>query len=137
MPYYQIQVSCSGLSPDMENSINANSGLSNKAQPAAHSDAGMNRLMRSFEQYHCQRLRLGLNYSDFNFPDTTLGLGGSKTWRENFTGLGCRTNRSLRFLAIDSILYQSFTENLGINIFNEMHATVALIADTNQENIFV
>ena len=61
----------------------------------------------------------------------------SQAWRRNFTGLGCRTNKTLNFIAIDSLMYQSFTENLGINAFNETHATVIMIVEAQEENIYV
>ena len=33
-------------------------------------DESMQRMLKNFEEQHCKRLSLGLNYNDFNFPDS-------------------------------------------------------------------
>src|SRR5699024_977404 len=55
----------------------------------------------------------------------------------NFTGLSCRTNRTLKFFSLDSALYPAFAESLGIDVFNVPHSTVALIIDPSNENVHV
>lgn len=148
-PFYDIKMSCTGLPGQAENGeecddykIKSESDDSNNAykQPAkpVEYDESMERMLKNFEEQHCKRLSLGLNYNDFNFPDSMDGSNtASQKWRQNFTGLGCVTNKTLGFIAIDSLMYQSFTESLGINAFNETHATVIMIVEAQEENIYV
>lgn len=151
-PFYDIQMSCSGLSNQDDNDYQLKS-LSEKEsinsfknydkskgnhQRSSYVDESMERMLKNFEENHCKRLSLGLNYNDFNFPDSASdSAGSSQKWRQNFTGLGCRTNKTLGFIAIDSLMFQSFTESLGIDAFNETHATVIMIVEANEENIYV
>lgn len=159
-PYYDIKMSCSGipnqdedaetsddyykikstLSENEENTDNLNSfKLEKDTYQTGYVDESMQRMLKNFEEQHCKRLNLGLNYNDFNFPDSGEGSSSSTSqkWRQNFTGLGCRTNKTLGFIAIDSLMYQTFTESLGINAFNETHGTVIMIVEAQEENIYV
>ena len=155
-PYYDIKMTCSALPNIDENGESEeyssyrvkslpdedNENLNTFKQPTAdyepYVDESMQRMLKNFEEQHCKRLSLGLNYNDFNFPDSgDSGSSGSQKWRQNFTGLGCKSNKTLGFIAIDSLMYQSFTESLGINAFNETHATVIMIVEAQEENIYV
>lgn len=160
-PYYKIEVTCSGNLPNEMDShqyslINDNRDdtydseyfsslkyLSEDSNVGSFNfptkDDKIVRMMKNLEHQYCYRLALGLNYSDFNFPDSGEGSlsSTSSKWRENFTGLGCKANKTLKFLAIDSILYPGFAESLGIDIFNETHATLAFIIESHQENIYL
>jgi len=95
--------------------------------------------MKSFEDRYCARLSVGLNYSDFNFPDSGEGSSSvaSQKWRANFTGLGCRPGKRLKFLAIDSILLPDLAESFGVNIFNETHATAAFIVEPEKKSVYL
>lgn len=96
-------------------------------------------MINSFESGYCSRLQLGLNYSDLNFPESGEGQGpgSSQSWRKDFTGLACRTNRTLNFVAMDSILFPTFAEHLGIDVLNETHSTVAVIIEEPSENVYL
>lgn len=134
-PYYSIDLACTGLEPSSDPSDFA---------PFKHLDLHENsrddrirRMISSFEYGYCSRLRLGLNYSDLNFPESGEGPGSSQSWRKDFTGLACRTNRTLNFVAMDSILFPTFAEHLGIDVLNETHSTVAVIIEQSQENVYL
>ncbi|GIX74866.1 thioredoxin domain-containing protein 11 [Caerostris extrusa] len=93
-------------------------------------------MIQNNEKKLCHRMRYALNYSELffpSFPDPT----DSTSWLNNFTGLGCFTNRSLNFIAMDAILYHSFAENLGIDVSLNYHQTSAVIIETSKENQFV
>jgi thiol-disulfide isomerase/thioredoxin len=136
-PYFDIQIKCFDLgqpATELLKQTQTNGHVSGQEHP--HSDQGMRSMLKNVEQEHCQRLRHGLSYSDLNFPDAGEGSQTQK-WRENFAGLGCRTDRPLSIIAIDSLLFPAFTENLGIDVFNETHATVAMIIEPQNETIYV
>ena len=147
-PFYDIKMTCSGMPNEDENedefgdyqikSLPEDTNDGNAFKQSEYADESMERMLKNFEEQHCKRLSLGLNYNDFNFPDSMESSStASQKWRQNFTGLGCRTNKTLGFIAIDSLMYQSFTESLGINAFNETHATVIMIVEAQEENIYV
>lgn len=46
------------------------------------------------------------------------------------TGLACKHNRTLSFLAMDSFTYEIFAERLGITIHNLYKSTAAVILDS-------
>lgn len=137
-PYFDIRTRCFDLSEEASRRLTRGEASAgpNLQFDHDHSDAGMRRMLKNVEEEHCRRLRYGLGYSDFNFPETGEGNQAQK-WRENFTGLGCRVDRPLQILAIDSILFPAFTENFGIDVFNETHATVAMIVEPDNETVYV
>ncbi|GFY73479.1 thioredoxin domain-containing protein 11 [Trichonephila inaurata madagascariensis] len=93
-------------------------------------------MIQNNEKRLCYRMRYALNSSEVYFPsfpdpsDTT-------TWLNNFTGIGCLTNRTLNFIAMDVNLYHSFAENLGIDVSKSHHQTSAVIIETSKETQFV
>ena len=133
--HYRIDTTCSGIHPttnELEDKyfLSHLDGFSN-----SHTfDEKITKMVEDSELQHCHRLNLGLKYSELNFPDSSEG---SQQWRANFTGLSCRTNRTLKFVALDSILFPYFAENIGIDVFNQSHATVGVIVDSSTENIHV
>lgn len=130
--YYKISTTCSGIvSPTIDMEDNSQWNDVNKYSVLS-SDDKINQMIRDFEIQHCRRLKLGMNYTDLNFPDSSEIR--KLSWRANFTGLACRTNRTLKFMALDSSLYPSFAESLGIDVFNVPHSTVAVIMDPNKES---
>lgn len=141
MPYYSIDVACTGLEPDSDISdfssgLNPSTKSFNFVQTSR--DDRITRMINSFESGYCSRLQLGLNYSDLNFPETGEGTGGySQLWRKDFTGLACRTNRTLSFVALDSVLFPTFAEHLGIDVLNATHSTVAVIIEEPHENVYL
>ena len=131
-PYYKIIVSCSGNQPSV--SEFDDSHYSFYKNDLHKQDEKIERMVKDFEVQHCQRLNLGLSHSDLNFPESSEG---QQHWRSNFTGLSCRTNKTLNFAAIDSVLFPEFAENLGIDLLNAVHSTVGVIIEAQTENIFV
>lgn len=133
--HYRIDTTCSGIHPT-PNELDDKYFLSHldSSSNAHNFDEKITKMVEDSELQHCHRLNLGLKYSELNFPDSSEG---SQQWRANFTGLSCRTNRTLRFVALDSILFPYFAENIGIDVFNQSHATVGVIVDSSTENIHV
>ncbi|XP_054168129.1 thioredoxin domain-containing protein 11-like [Oppia nitens] len=132
--YYKIVTTCSGIHPSL-NEIDDNFFIMNSEDNSQTFDDTITKMVENSDLQHCHRLNLGLKYSDVNFPDSADS--GNQQWRSNFTGLSCRTNRTLRFAALDSILFPAFAENIGIDIFNQSHATIGVIIDNSNENIHI
>lgn len=139
-----MDIKLSGLGDDGEFNEHLNGPKMTFTSVKGQSDQSVNardekidRMVASFESEYCWRLHLGLNNSDLNFPDSGEGTSSSQSWRADFTGLRCTTNRSLSFIAMDSILFPSFAESLGLNVFNETHATVAVIMEEADENLYL
>lgn len=137
--YYKISTTCSGsLSPASGNEDTSGHhwhDVDKYSAGAFSADEKISRMIQDFEIQHCRRLKLGMNYTDLNFPDSSENR--QINWRANFTGLGCRTNQTLKFFSMDSSLYPAFAESLGIDVFNVPHSTVALIIDPSNENVHV
>lgn len=132
--YYRIVTTCSGTHPTYNELDDKYFITDIEEQSNSHNDEKVGKMIEDSERQHCHRLNLGLKYSDLNFPDSAEG---NQFWRTNFTGLSCRANRTLKFAALDSILFPAFAENLGIDVFNETHASVGVIVDNSNENIYV
>lgn len=49
-------------------------------------------------------------------------------------GLACKSNKSLAFLAMDSLLHYPFAEKLGLNLSTYEDKTVAVITDDKVSN---
>ncbi|KPM11225.1 disulfide isomerase-like protein [Sarcoptes scabiei] len=133
-PYYKIVTSCSG-NIQSNDDFGSNSFWNEKHHHQWGSDEKISRMIEEFENQHCRKLKLGMNYTDLNFPESNENRRNNI--RTNFTGLACRTNRTLKFMALDSLLYQAFADSLGLDIFNAPHSTIALIVDPQQESIHV
>lgn len=101
---------------------------------SSKTDDRIQRMVQTFERQYCSKLRMGLQYNDFPFPEHTES---PQDWRTNFTGLGCQQNRTLRFLAMDSVLFPAFAESAGINVSLVTHKTLAFIIDQKNENVFL
>lgn len=83
----------------------------------------------------CHRLRYATNYSELNFP--SFPSLDNSSMLINFTGLGCQTNRTLTFVAMDTVLYHSFAENLGIDVSKNHHQTAAVIVEAMVSNFCI
>lgn len=142
-PYYKVSATCSGtITPLVGTSGGGGGGGGGEEQNTwmdmnrygTANDDRIGRMIQDFEVQHCRRLKLGMNYTDLHFPDNTDHHKPGISWRANFTGLACRTNRTLNFLALDSVLYPAFAEALGIDMFNMPHSSVVAIVDPKQES---
>ncbi|KAH7640224.1 disulfide isomerase-like protein [Dermatophagoides farinae] len=137
-PYYKIVTTCSGnLQESLQHSDSDNNHQLGKQWAA---DEKINRMIKEFEIQHCRKLKLGMNYTDLNFPETFDQQQQKSTINQrqrmaNFTGLACHTNRTLKFMAFDSLIYGAFAESLGVDVFNVPHSTIALIIDPERESV--
>ncbi|XP_054718361.1 thioredoxin domain-containing protein 11-like [Uloborus diversus] len=128
--YRQLSIHCGTELPSKA----INKGLSEKEISELKDDMIL-AMIQNNEKRLCHRLRYALNYSELNFP--SFPTSDNNTWQNNFSGLGCQTNRTLTFIAMDVILYHSFAENLGIDVSNNHHQTTAVIIETTQEKQYV
>nr|XP_027205228.1 thioredoxin domain-containing protein 11-like [Dermatophagoides pteronyssinus] len=148
-PYYKIETVCSGNLQESSNrydSDNDNPEWSTigKQQQQWQTDEKINHMIKEFEIEHCRKLKLGMNYTDLNFPTETFEKSQSSTINQrqknflaNFTGLACQTNRTLKFMAFDSLIYAGFAESLGVDVFNVPHSTVAMIIEPESESVYL
>ncbi|KAF7993076.1 hypothetical protein HCN44_005857 [Aphidius gifuensis] len=81
---------------------------------------------------NCQRLIVGDNYYRTKLTDESL-LNNDKLNIE-LTASACSTNRSLAFIAVDSLHYYHFAEGLGIDILKMKDKTSVIIIDSLQES---
>ena len=150
-PYYNVQFACSAhfqsdavpLLPPLEGVSGEELDSGSQRDPffpfiemlvSPKTDDRIQRMVETFERQYCSKLRMGLQYNDFPFPEHSES---SQDWRTNFTGLGCQQNGTLRFLAMDSVLFPAFAESAGMNVSLVTHKTLAFIIDQKNENIFL
>lgn len=56
---------------------------------------------------------------------------------EKITGLGCKFNRTLSFLSMDSLNYELVAEKLGVSLKNAAQSTAAVIVDGQEESSYI
>ncbi|XP_023213847.1 thioredoxin domain-containing protein 11-like, partial [Centruroides sculpturatus] len=89
------------------------------------------KLLQIMEKKKCRHFYVAMNYSNVSFPNVSQVIASD--WRSNFSGLGCRTNRTLSFVAMDAIEFHTFAEHLGFDILNHPHQTIVVILEAKQE----
>ncbi|XP_060521749.1 thioredoxin domain-containing protein 11 [Cylas formicarius] len=57
--------------------------------------------------------------------------------RPEVRGLSCKTNSSLNFVAMDSLLYYNFAENLGVNLAKVSSKSIVVIIDEKRESHYI
>ncbi|KAK7077199.1 hypothetical protein SK128_004047 [Halocaridina rubra] len=106
-------------------------------QPAegGQKDDHIERLIALSAEDQCKRLFHGSILAppallkDNQFSSTVTGL---------ISGLGCKTNKTLSFVAVDSLQHKNVAERLGINMTaREPSNTAAVIVDLERETHFV
>ncbi|XP_035205049.1 thioredoxin domain-containing protein 11-like, partial [Stegodyphus dumicola] len=131
-PYKQLSFNCETESPHSGKSSKRE--LTEKEISELKDDLILT-MIQNTEKRLCHRLRYALNYSELNFP--SFPTSDNSSWLSNFTGLGCRTNKTLAFIAMDVVLYHSFAENMGIDVTKNYHQTTAVIIEAVQESQYV
>nr|CAD7396586.1 unnamed protein product [Timema cristinae] len=81
----------------------------------------------------CLRFHQAHNAHTPVFPRATYHR---KTPR-NFTGLACRTNKTLSFLAMDSVQFHQFAEGLGVNVLARKDKTAVVIFNAVDESSYL
>lgn len=79
---------------------------------------------KAFTKEECRRFLAGYSYQRPIFPRDCEQEDEIK-----FTDAICKVNKTLAFVAIDSLYYFHFAEGLGIDVFNSSDKTVAVILD--------
>lgn len=87
-------------------------------------------LQKRYLKELCVKVGLAKQINSQNFP--VIDDGNYK-----IEGLKCQTNRTLFFIAIDSLVNHFFAESLGINILNKADKTAAVIIDNKVKFIIV
>ncbi|KFM83104.1 Thioredoxin domain-containing protein 11, partial [Stegodyphus mimosarum] len=131
-PYKQLSFNCETESP---HSAKSSKRELTEKEIAELKDDLILTMIQNTEKRLCHRLRYALNYSELNFP--SFPTSDNSSWLSNFTGLGCRTNKTLAFIAMDVVLYHSFAENMGIDVTKNYHQTTAVIIEAVQESQYV
>ena len=132
-PFYHVDVAC--ISAGIETTSHLPDPGDEEEDQGNHND-----FILEASSSSCSKLSLALNYSDFTFPES---LEVSKVSHDNqerrnsFTGLGCHSNKSLNFIAIDSVLLPSLAHSVGIDIEEEVHRTAVVILDQKQESVYL
>ena len=146
-PNLKITVTCSGKLPSTNEarffSNNLNDFLSSSQIDLSESsqwpinDEKIENMINNLDKDLCSKLWFELSYSGFNFPNSGRESNLSQNWRQGFTVLGCSANKTLDFIAIDSILFPSFAQSLGLDVLKETYSTVAFIIETGNENVYL
>ncbi|XP_064639804.1 thioredoxin domain-containing protein 11-like [Lineus longissimus] len=87
-------------------------------------------LQYRYRQRHCRRYSLAKLRG--YLPAVTLTDGTVVKLAENFTGLGCRTNKSVNFYAMDTMFYKSFPERLNVVLPDKSSPGLVLIDRKNE-----
>lgn len=74
----------------------------------------------------CETFAHGDEENVMFFEDQSPGF---ETDLDSLSGLSCKSNRTLSFLAVDSLLYHTFAERLGVNVLKHPKKSVVLIMD--------
>ncbi|XP_076458267.1 thioredoxin domain-containing protein 11-like [Babylonia areolata] len=77
--------------------------------------------------------RLAFQKSQGVFPSTVVTDVGRSKLPEEFTGHGCRANRSLTFLSVDAQSHWMFAQRLGLNVSQAGLAPVIVLFDKEKE----
>lgn len=84
-------------------------------------------------RYGCMLLRDGRVAPTVHVPSSKRN--GRKL--DGFSGLGCRTNKTLSFVAMDSLEYHVFFDKLGVDVLSDPSKTAVAIIQAEQESHFI
>jgi len=105
------------------------------SSPVLHEEVGANEdwFVRSHAQdsleTRCLQLRRlkAFDWGSTTLSDIDVQLLGNRDYPEDFVGLGCQTNQTVRFFAMDAVDSHIFMENLGLDFrLEERKATLVL-----------
>ncbi|KAF5283521.1 hypothetical protein FQA39_LY17336 [Lamprigera yunnana] len=86
-------------------------------------------LMKWWKQEQCRIGKIAESIYSSKFSE----LIAETDDRINVTGLACKSNSTLTFIALDSLRYYHFAERLGINLFTIKDKTAAVIINQKME----
>ena len=84
------------------------------------------RLINTWKSIECELCAFANKYSALVFTET---IKREATINNHIFGHGCNSNRSLTFIAIDSLKYHYYAESLNINIHNHKDKTAIVIVE--------
>ncbi|XP_031632179.1 thioredoxin domain-containing protein 11 [Contarinia nasturtii] len=92
-----------------------------------------------WKNIECKMINLSKKLRSQVFQDRILEKvdNSSQFDFDKLTGIGCKTNKSLSFLAMDSLVYPLVAEKLGISLKSALQNTVAVIVDGKDESSYV
>ena len=80
-------------------------------------------LQEAFALEKCRRLRRARTVHQPIFPHPAYHRKSPR----QFTGLACRTNRTISLIAMDSLQFHQFAEGLGVNVLKKSDNTAVVI----------
>ncbi|KAJ9585352.1 hypothetical protein L9F63_002849 [Diploptera punctata] len=90
-------------------------------------------LQEAFTLEKCRRLRRARTIYRPIFPHPAYHRKSPR----RFTGLACRTNRTISLIAMDSLQFHQFAEGLGIDILKRTDKTAVVIFNVIQESSYI
>ncbi|XP_052871506.1 uncharacterized protein LOC128277097, partial [Anopheles cruzii] len=108
--------------------------VTSSAIDSTHDYRGPKLLTKQYLRRQCELFRLAEGDGTHLFyPEPE---GESDAIYAAVGGLSCKHNKTLTFLSMDSSLYHSFSERLGIDVLQEPNRTVAFIVDAENESTY-
>lgn len=94
-------------------------------------------LMRIARRKQCERHYSSRMLRHDAAGDTIfLGVNTDRQRNDKIFGLACKTNRTLSLLAMDSLLYHTFADRLGVDVLLRPNKTVVYIVDHAMESTY-
>lgn len=84
-------------------------------------------LQKLAEFEKCHYIRIAHNLQPALFAEARIGIGYFDDLEGSVTGLACKTNMSLTFVAMDSLQSYEFAERLGIDLNKRKDKTAVVI----------
>lgn len=81
--------------------------------------------MKSFQKNICRNFLFAEKYHPTVFEEKPFKQNSIR----DVNGLACKNNKTMAFVAMDSLLHYPFAEKLGINLSKYTHKTAAVIID--------
>lgn len=87
--------------------------------------------MKSFQKEMCRNVLYAEKYHPTVFEEKTIKQNSIV----DVNGLACKSNKTMAFVAMDSLLHYPFAEKLGINLSKYRHKTTAVIIEDKVSEI--
>lgn len=124
-PLHQHHYTCCKRHKDTSYQISMLSGIGDERSSSA--------LQEAFSLEKCRRLHRAKSVHPPIFPYPAYHRKSPR----QFTGLACRTNRTVSLIAMDSLQFHQFAEGLGVNILKRRDKTAVVIFNVVQESSYV
>ncbi|CAH0385053.1 unnamed protein product [Bemisia tabaci] len=92
-------------------------------------------LLRNKLKHDCRKLRFALKYLPEHWLNNDELHSAKKNSKISARGLGCQGNVTMSFLAMDSLHFENFAANLGVNLNDKYAKTGVFIVDSKSESV--